>query len=201
MLTIKLRPITVRSMENNKETWKPVPGYEGKYEVSDHGRVKSVARKVHRGRTLTSIGKVPERIRKPATNKDGHLYLTLHKDGTRKHFFVHYLVLLAFVGPRPHESAQVRHLDGNHENNHISNLKYGTNQENVDDMIKHGTHRNLAKTHCKHGHEFNVENTYWRPDGGRDCKPCARSRKTLEEKAAYMREYRARKANPPALPE
>ena len=182
--------------EHTTETWKPIPGYEGLYEVSDHGRVKSVTRKVwfvnRWGQETQRI--VPERARAQQPHPNGgHLYLTLHKKGKRKHWFVHVLVLMAFVGPRPKGRDEVRHLDGDPTNNHLDNLRWGTHQENVDDMTRHRTHRNARKTHCKHGHEFTPSNTYMRPDGNRDCKACAKSRQTKEERAAYMREYRRRK--------
>lgn len=86
------------------------------------------------------------------------------------------------------------HLDGDPTNNHLDNLRWGTHQENVDDMTRHRTHRNARKTHCKHGHGFTPSSTYMRPDGNRDCKACAKSRQTKEERAAYMREYRRRKS-------
>jgi DNA-binding CsgD family transcriptional regulator len=53
--------------------------------------------------------------------------------------YVHHLVLLAFIGPKPFPSAQCRHLDGNRENNHCENLKWGTALENCHDAIRHGT--------------------------------------------------------------
>lgn len=182
--------------EHTPETWKPIPGYEGLYEVSDHGRVKSVLRRtwfVNRwGQETQRI--VPERIREQSVHPNGgHLYLTLHKEGKRKQWFVHVLVLMAFVGPRPTGCDETRHLDGNPTNNHLGNLRWATHQENVDDMLGHGTHRNARKTHCIHGHEFTPANTYIRPDGNRDCKACAKSRQTKEDQAAYMREYRRKK--------
>lgn len=179
------------------EQWRPIPGYEGLYEVSDHGRVKSVQRRttfVNRwGQSTQRI--VPEKIRSQTVNENGgHLYLTLHKDGKRKHWFTHQLVLLAFVGPYPAGCEEIRHLDGDPTNNRLDNLRYGTHTQNVTDMVAvHKTHRNTRKSQCKHGHPFDAANTYVRPDGNRDCRTCAKSRQTKEEHAAYMREYRAKK--------
>ena len=56
-------------------------------------------------------------------------------------------------------------------------LFLGTNQDNRDDMMNKGKHWNGNKTHCKRGHPFSEENTYNRPDGGRECMACARVHK------------------------
>lgn len=181
------------ALSKYQEEWRPIPGYEGLYEVSSEGRVKSVARKTwFTNRWGDRIQRtVPEKVRELSPHRNGgHLYLTLHKDGKRKHWFAHHLVLLAFVGDWPEGCDEVRHLDGDPENNRVSNLAYGTHQENVDDMIKHGTHKNLRKTHCIRGHAFDGANTYYRRDGGRDCKACAKQRRGSSGHAAYSRQYR-----------
>lgn len=163
-------------MNATPEIWKPVVGYEGRYEVSNIGRVRSVERVVQGGRTPTAFRKVPEKMRALTVNVDGHVRVTLHKDAKRKIHFVHALMLAAFVGPRPDPESEIRHLNGDPSDNRIENLAYGTHAENVADMMRHGTHRNSRKTHCNHGHEFNAQNTYIRPDGNRDCKVCAKAR-------------------------
>jgi len=178
------------------EEWRPVPNYEGLYEVSDRGQVRSVDRLVD---TMTRWGevtqrRVPGKVRKLVTHPNGgHLYLQLHKGGGRKPVFVHNLVLAAFVGPRPVDKPETRHLDGNPTNNHISNLRYGTHAENCADTIAHGTHSQGSKTHCVRGHEYTDQNTYIRPDGkGRGCMSCMKAH-TLRHGARYQRDYRARK--------
>lgn len=163
-------------MNATPEIWKPVVGYEGRYEVSNIGRVRSIERIVQGGRTPTAFRTVPAKIRALSVNADGHLRVTLHKESQRKIFFVHSLVLAAFVGPRPDRDSEIRHLNGNPADNRVENLAYGTHAENVADMMRHGTHRNSRKTRCIQGHEFNARNTYIRPDGNRDCKVCAKLR-------------------------
>ena len=72
---------------------------------------------------------------------NGYYRVTLHKnDGSKgDQFYVHHLVLLAFVGERPEAGGEhIRHLDGNRTNNHLTNLKYGTALENVHDTMSHG---------------------------------------------------------------
>lgn len=81
------------------EIWKAIPGYEGKYEVSDLGRVRSLTRRVRvvpHGIETTRI--VQGRILRPGKVKDGHVTVAVGKGNSRP---VHQLVLEAFVGPRP----------------------------------------------------------------------------------------------------
>lgn len=107
------------------EEWREIPGYEGEYEVSSHGRVFSMARWVrcaHGGRR-----RVPPRMLRPGTiNRFGHVSVALGKGNSQ---CVHNLVLLAFVGPRP-KGCEARHLDTDATNNRLSNLKWGTKSEN-----------------------------------------------------------------------
>jgi len=173
----------------------PVPGYESQYEVSDHGRVRSVERKVwFTNRWNQRIQRtVPPKIRKPSTNKNGgHQYVTLHPGRVFK--FVHALVLEAFDRSRP-EGTQCRHLDGDPTNNRLDNLAWGTPSENTLDAVRHGTNYHARKTYCKRGHEFTTENTYIRPDGkGRSCWACMR-KYSKENGARHQRDYRARRAH------
>lgn len=143
------------------ENWKPIAGYEGKYEISDLGRVKSLVRH----------GDTNSRILKPVLRKSGHLQVSL-SGKTRK---VHQLVAVAFLGPCP-DGMEICHKDGNPANNHASNLKYGTRADNARDRVDHGRDRNARKTHCDNGHEFTNSNTIVRKSGGRDCRACQRGR-------------------------
>lgn len=106
------------------EIWKEVGGTDGRYEVSTLGRVKSFRKK-------------QPRILKPQTTWNGYLYVTL-TTVTRRHRYIHALVLEAFVGPRP-RGFQCCHNDGVRTNNHIENLRWGTPRENAHDRIAHGT--------------------------------------------------------------
>lgn len=108
-------------MSNTNETWKPVPGYEMKYHVSNLGRVRSLAR--WDGRRNMS-GKV---LSPGSQKKCGHETVSL---GRRNSKTVHSLVMLAFVGERP---AGLDILHDNHIpwDNRLSNLRYGTRSENM----------------------------------------------------------------------
>lgn len=122
--------------ELNTEEWRDVPGYEGFYQVSNLGRVRSVDRVVvygryHRGQTKIHHGKICI----PALNTNGHLNAHLSRLGSIKTCQVHCLVALAFHGSRPPRS-HVHHLDENPLNNRAGNLVY---------LLK-GVHRSLHST-------------------------------------------------------
>jgi hypothetical protein len=143
------------------ERWAQVPGFEGRYDVSNLGRVRSWL-----------LGAGP-RILRASPNRNGYPQLTLCLDGQRSTPGVHKLVALAFLGPRP-EGREVRHLDGNRLNSALVNLTYGTKAENSQDSIGHGTHVNAGKTHCKHGHAYDEANTRVDSRGWRWCRTCHR---------------------------
>lgn len=118
------------------ERWKDVVGYEGLYQVSDHGRVKSRARVVPS--PDRSVQKIKERILKPWAYPRGHLMVNLHKDGKQRGFYVHKLVLEAFVGLCP-DGMECRHYpDSDPTNNRLDNIQWGTRKENAKDMVEHG---------------------------------------------------------------
>jgi len=112
------------------ENWKPVVGYEGLYEVSDQGCVRS----------LTARGKwAAGRILKPFKgSRSGHLHVGLCKDNHLVLRYVHQLVLEAFVGPRP-QGADTRHFpDPNPTNNCVENLSWASRSRNMKDKSLHG---------------------------------------------------------------
>jgi len=157
------------------ERWLPVVGYEGSYEVSDIGRVRSLERVVtfKDGRRRT-IRACTLRLR---SQKSGHLYVTLCKSGTTKHHRVHRLVLAAHYGP-PSEGQVARHLDGNPKNNVLGNLAWGSVQENTRDTVRHGHHHLTMRAECPRGHKLEAPNlvAYEAKQGHRKCKACHRGR-------------------------
>lgn len=165
------------------ESWAPVVGYEGFYEVSNLGRVRSVEKRV---RTARGTRLRPSVVRKLSANPRGYLTVNLSRGeaGSRTQH-VHTLVLSAFVGPRP-EGMEARHLDGNPANNSIANLAWGTHSENNLDRVRHGTHHLASRTHCPRGHEYTPENTCL-DQGKRSCRECRRAagrRRALRKKLA-----------------
>lgn len=114
---------------NIKEIWKDVPQYEGMYQVSNFGAVKSMSR-------LTPHGhKRKERILKPRTNFS-YLSYTLSKDKNKKVAFSHCLVMLSFSGKKE-VGMVVDHIDGNPRNNYHGNLQYVTQRENIRKSTQH----------------------------------------------------------------
>lgn len=116
------------------ERWKDVVGYEGLYQVSDRGRVKSLSRLLNNNRQWQN------RILKPAIrDKSGHFGVSLCKNGKGKTYCVHQLVLVAFVGFCP-DNMEGCHNNGIKTDNRLSNLRYDTHSNNILDSVKHGTH-------------------------------------------------------------
>lgn len=136
------------------ERWLPVLGYEGLYEVSDRGRVRSLDRRDRRGRLRKGM------IRKLQTHKFGYPTVALKSDGKQRTFCVHTLILEAFVSPRP-EGHHARHLDGIPEHTYLLNLAWGTRSENQIDMADHGRagRHQASKTECPQGHRYTTSNT------------------------------------------
>lgn len=106
----------------------PIPGYEGLYEVSNQGRVKSLS-KMCGGKNNPYISK--ETILKNRLNSRGYYMNTLTKDGKAKHFNTHQLVAMAFLGHTPDgHNIVVDHIDANKLNNNVENLQTTTNRHN-----------------------------------------------------------------------
>lgn len=119
-----------------KEIWKPIPKFEGYYEASSYGRVRSVSRllktrgnktRQHKGRVKTIVCKT-----------DGYLAVMLSVGNKTHTKNVHALVAITFLGPRP-KGKEVRHRDGDKSNNRLGNLRYGSKKRSEQDKRKHGT--------------------------------------------------------------
>lgn len=110
------------------EQWRNISGFGG-YEVSDLGRVKSQYRN-------PCTGTVREIVLRPGANKSGHLFVYLGRGNKR---YIHRLVLEAFVGPCPEGGEALHGPDHTPANCALTNLKWGTRQQNVRDMWERGT--------------------------------------------------------------
>ena len=113
-------------MSKLKEEWKPIKGYEGLYEVSDWGRVKSLERDYIVGNNAVRHQDVI--ILKPWKNGDGYLHVLLSKNGKRKTFKIHRFVAEAFI-PNPNNYEVVHHKDHNKLNNKVENLEWKDRDE------------------------------------------------------------------------
>ena len=115
-----------------KEIWKDIKGYEGYYQVSNFGQVRSVDREIvnegNRGKSKTSHYK--GRILSAGERNKGYLMVVLTKNSKMKSFAVHRLVAQAFI-PNPNNYPQVNHIDENKTNNRVDNLEWCTCKYNV----------------------------------------------------------------------
>lgn len=119
-------------MKNN-EIWKDIPNYEGLYQVSNLGRVKSLARTIIKYNALTKRNNemiIEERILIPSKNKYGYYRISLNKNNKRKTYPVHKLVADAFLENKDNLDT-INHIDKNKLNNSLSNLEYMSRGDNV----------------------------------------------------------------------
>lgn len=162
------------------ERWLPVVGFEGFYEVSNLGRVRSLDRMVYNPHCdQTSLR--PGRVLKAYANKQtAHQRVSLCVAGERTCCLVHVLVLTAFVGPCPdnHESC---HRDDDPENNVDTNLYWGTRADNMRDRSRNGKHHMQKRTHCPYGHALRAPNLSPQAlkNNHRECLACEKTRYTV----------------------
>jgi HNH endonuclease/NUMOD4 motif len=130
------------------EIWKPVPDFDGYYEVSNNGRVRSVDRVVSR---QYPGGKTCQVKRKGSLRKleyrDGYASVRLQADKRIFKPYVHRIVCEAFNGPCPEGKSIVAHNDGDSTNNRPENLRWATEAENQRDREVHGTHNRGERSH------------------------------------------------------
>lgn len=132
------------------ELWKYVNGYDDRYAVSTHGRVKSF---YYPAGNSAEKRKTPHIMKQSkGTKRSPYFKLRLTKDYERKHADVHILVGKAFLDPRKKKET-IDHIDGNPKNNHISNLRYATRGE--------------QSRNRKSWSNTNLQGIYWREEGQR----------------------------------
>ena len=121
------------------EEWRDIPGYEGRYQASNFGRIRSVDRYVRGQNPYTGelfMRRLKGKVLRPSDAKSNNHYFVVlgHKANGSQ---VHALVALAFIGERP-TGMDIRHLDGDPKNNRVDNLCYGTRTDNILDVYRVG---------------------------------------------------------------
>ena len=118
--------------------WKPIRGYEGLYEVSSHGAVRSCERITVDGKHLST------KILNGGCYPNGYEFMCLRKDGQNQNRMTHRLVAEAFI-PNLDNLPVVNHKDGNRHNNSVDNLEWCTQSQN----LKHAVEIGIVKNQCK----------------------------------------------------
>jgi hypothetical protein len=108
-----------------EETWKDIVGHEGIYQVSSLFRVRKISG------VRAGIMKIHE-------DRDGYFHISFRYNGARYSYLVHRLFYIAFHSAPPSPKHEILHIDGNNQNNALSNLRWGTHKENMEDKVKHG---------------------------------------------------------------
>ena len=128
------------------EIWKPIKDYEGLYEVSNLGRVKALTRTINKGKCHRTW---EEHYLKYAIDRGGYVRTSLAKNGINKTVKVHRLVAEAFL-PKVEGRDFINHIDGNKQNNCISNLEFVTRTENMKHAFKIGLKSNDGERNPAH---------------------------------------------------
>lgn len=188
---------------SREENWLPIKGFDGLYEVSDLGQVRSVDRLVPHGvgnkHGIGPDGRMRHRrgrvIRTTTQKKTGHRRVMLSKLGIHTTHGVHVLVKHTFDGPEPDDRI-VCHDNGDSADNRLENLYWGTYEQNALDKERHGTNHQLNKNRCPRKHLYAGPNLIADmgnkrvsgPGPQRNCRAC--------DNARSARGYRRRQGLP-----
>lgn len=127
------------------EIWKDIIGYEGYYQISSLGNVRSLDR-------FDGVHNRKGSILRPRLKKNGYLQVGLRKHMERKWIGIHRLVAIHFI-ENPDNKPQVNHIDGNKQNNTVENLEWATEKENQNHAARIGLRNNMpkGKDHSNYG--------------------------------------------------
>lgn len=138
------------------EIWREIPGYEGRYMVSNTGSVLSLNyRNCNYSRRLV-----------PKCNNSGRLWVELFKNGQRKQFLIHRLVAMAFIS-NPENYPEVNHIDEDCKNNHVENLEWCSRQYNISYYLeRHSADKRVIKNYSeKYSQQNNKKVNQFSKDG------------------------------------
>lgn len=169
------------------EEWRDVVGYEGLYQVSNLGNVRSLDRII----TYATSGQTRQyRGQLLSPGKTGDRLTVSLGNGTAKSFYVHDLVLIAFKGPCP-EGMEGCHNDGNGTFNDVTNLRWDTRSENTYDRVRHGTHHAKNKERCPFDHLLQMPNLVRKPWEERQHRQCLTCNRTSAAKSIALKHDRS----------
>lgn len=134
-----------------KEIWKDIKGYEGLYQVSNLGNVKSLERYVNH---FSGTRKVQEKILKPVIDNTGYYVVSLWKNNKHSRAHIHRLVAESFIINNDNKP-YINHIDGNKLNNNIGNLEWCTPKENNIHAYKIGLNQS-----CKKVNQYDLNGNY-----------------------------------------
>lgn len=137
------------------EIFKDIVGYEGLYQVSDLGNIKSLPRNSN----VKGNNRKTEKLLKPDVGKHGYKRVSLTKDAKTVRFFIHRLVAEAFI-PNPNDKPHINHIDNNPSNNCVNNLEWVTPKENHQYSIKQGRQDKPRQLGCIRAAELNQEKMF-----------------------------------------
>lgn len=159
-------------MAEHTERWLPVVGAEGYYEISSHGRVRSVNRVIIRSNQTSQTRR--GQLLKPRPDEIGRLRVSIRAPGMPGDIRISRLVLTAFVGPPP-DGMEGCHNDGDVSNNHHTNLRWDTHKENCLDIVRHGHNYWRNKEQCPRNHPLAEPNLIasMLAKGNRACLACS----------------------------
>ena len=135
----------VMSVGNSTESWRDVVGYEGYYQISDFGNVRSLGRRVRNG---SGTRRVRARVVRQGKHKQGYRVVALQRGNRSRSFLVHRLVAAAFLPSIP-TGSEINHKDGDKCNNTLSNLEIATRQENIDHAVRTGLIDNKGEKNAR----------------------------------------------------
>lgn len=139
-------------MDNNEEEkWKDVKGFEGKYQVSNQGRVRSIERQIINRRGRKQM--IKEVIKRPDYSPNGYERVSLYKMGKGRHYRVAKLVYEAFVGPIP-EGMEIDHCNGENTDNRLCNIRAVSHRENCNNPITRERHKAANESRSRKMKEF-----------------------------------------------
>lgn len=159
------------------EEWRDIKGYEGKYQISNMGNIRSLWRykPSGRGKYVTKEISTKE-LKRIKNDKLGYQIVTLLKDGIRERKLIHRLVAEAFL-PNPNNLPIVNHIDYNPSNNNVGNLEWCSQKQNVRHSLCHFPKYKFRSTNSGEHHIFKTPNNTFTVRVGKPQKTF----KTLEE--------------------